>query len=600
MRKIEIFDTTLRDGAQQQGVNFSVADKLKIARMLKGFGIDLIEGGWPGAIPKDTEFFAESDVPLVAFGATCKPEVAPEDDRQVMALLNANTDTVCVVAKSDIRHVELALRTTPEENLRMVRDTVRLIVAQGKQAILDAEHYFDGFAYDCDYALRVVLEAFAAGARCVVLCDTNGGSLPHNVKETVTATWQYLAENGVTLSKDAAGEGDEGASATSLSQGTSRVGMDARPEYASRLRVGARNDGERGSEENGAPEGAPILGIHAHNDTGCAVANSLAAIEAGVAHVQGTVNEYGERTGNANILTVIANLQLKLGIQCVPDLTKAFNLAHNIAEIANINLNQRQPYVGDIAFAHKAGLHASALKVNHDLYQHIEPQLVGNDLKMIISEMAGRSSIELKAGELGFEIGGNAEVLTRLTNRVKALESAGYAFDSADASFELLLREELGIKPRFFKVESWRTISERQGQRGTEAVSEATVKLYADGRRVIVTGEGNGPVNALDAALRGAIEDVYPSIKSFELTDYRVRLLDTSHGTDSVTRVLITCYDRDSNQSWTTTGVGANIVESSWEALTDCYIYGLIRSGATARIETRAEALTQPSTEAGE
>jgi 2-isopropylmalate synthase len=536
MRKIEIYDTTLRDGAQQLGVNFSIGDKLKIAALLQDFGIELIEGGWPGAIPKDTEFFASSTVPLIAFGSTAKPNVVASEDPQLKALVDSGASSVCVVAKSDIRHVEKALRTTPAENLRMVRDSVEYITSRGLRAIVDAEHFFDGYRFDPEYAVEVLKVAFESGAKCVVLCDTNGGSLPHDITEIVRGTWESLENQGIALADTA--------------------------EDLAKNR----------------------LGIHAHNDTGCAVANSIAALQAGISHIQGTVNEYGERTGNANLLTVISNLEIKLGIKTVPDLTKAFNLAHNIAEIANININQRQPYIGDIAFAHKAGLHASAIKVSPDLYQHIDPKLVGNDLKMIISEMAGRSSIELKAGEMGFDIGDNSDVLTRLTERVKELESLGYAFDSADASFELLLREELGLKPKFFSVESWRTISERLGERGTDAVSEGTVKLRADGRRVIMTGEGNGPVNALDAALRAAIEDVYPEIRDFELVDYRVRLLDTSHGTDSVTRVLLTCYNSETNRSWTTIGVGSNIVESSWEALTDCYIYGLIKLNVEAKL----------------
>jgi 2-isopropylmalate synthase len=535
-RKIEIYDTTLRDGAQQQGVNFGIADKLKIAEVLDNFGIDLIEGGWPGAIPKDTQFFADVhqlgiySEKFTAFGATCKPDVKAEDDEQVKALVDSGAGRICVVAKSDIRHVENALRTTVQENLRMTRETVQYIKQVGRIAFVDAEHFFDGYKLDDEgreVALAVVEEAFRAGARCVILCDTNGGCLPNEIFQIVEEVREHLSKQGLDISDSA--------------------------------------DGEH------------YLGIHAHNDTGCAVANTIAAVQAGVAQVQGTVNEFGERTGNANLLTVVANLQIKLGINVVPDLTKAFEVAHDIAEIANVNINQRQPYVGDIAFAHKAGLHASAIKVNPDLYQHIDPKTVGNDLKMVISEMAGRSSIELKADELGFNLKNDPEVLTKLVNQVKDLESEGYAFDGADASFELMLREIVEKKPKFFSVESWRIISERQGPRGTFAQSEATVKLTADGgRRIITTGEGNGPVNALDTALRLAIKDVYPEIQDVELRDYRVRLLDTSSGTDSVTRVLITCYDKLLNQSWSTVGVAGNIVEASWEALTDCYIYGLI------------------------
>ncbi|MDR1861958.1 MAG: citramalate synthase [Candidatus Ancillula sp.] len=535
MRKIDIYDTTLRDGAQQQGVNFSVQDKLQIAELLQGFGVTFIEGGWPGAILKDTSFFQQASATfsekLTAFGATRKPNVRVEDDAQVQALLDSGTKTVCVVAKSDARHISEALRTTVDENLKMTSETVDAIVKSDKVAFVDAEHFFDGFRHSPDVAVEVVAAAFKAGAKCVILCDTNGGSLPSEIGATVAETIRALEQK-----------------------------------YNIKVSDSAEDD-------------AQYLGIHAHNDTGCAVANSIEAVKAGVAHVQGTINEFGERTGNANLLTVIANLQLKLGIDCVPNLEKAYNLAHDVAEIANVNINQRQPYVGDIAFAHKAGLHASAIKVNPDLYQHISPDLVGNDLRMIISEMAGKSSIALKADELGFNLKDTPEVMERLTERVKALEAGGYAFDMADASFELLLREELNLKPKYFNVESWRTISERQGPRGTEALSEATVKLTYNDKRVIATGEGNGPVNALDEALRQAISDFYPQVRNFVLKDYRVRLLDTSSGTDSITRVLITCYNSDTNKSWSTVGVGGNIVESSWEALTDCYIYGLIQLG---------------------
>jgi 2-isopropylmalate synthase len=444
----------------------------------------------------------------------------------------------------------------------MVKDSVEFFTSRGVSVVIDAEHFFDGYDYAPEHPLEVVRTAFQAGARCVVLCDTNGGSVPSRISRIVSSTIEYLEKNTSFRPQS-----------RTLTP-TSSTLSDC-PET-----VFSPNTQDKDSnplKSAGTSETEQILGIHAHNDTGCAVANSIAAVQAGVRQVQGTVNEYGERTGNANILTIVADLELKLGIKCVPDLTQSFALAHNIAEIANINLNARQPYVGDIAFAHKAGLHASAIKVDPHLYQHIDPQLVGNDLKMIISEMAGRSSIELKAGEMGFNLADEPEKLTNLTHLVKEREAQGYTFDSADASFELMLLEQFDKHPEYFKTESWRVFSERQGMRGTEAVSEGTVKLRADGKRIIETGEGNGPVNALDAALRLAIQDVYPEIKQFELTDYRVRLLDTSKGTDSVTRVLLTCYDSARNSSWTTVGVGGNIVEASWEALVDCYIYGLIK-----------------------
>jgi 2-isopropylmalate synthase len=553
-RRIEIYDTSLRDGAQQQGVNFSVADKLKIIDLLSSFGIDCIEGGWPGAIPKDTELFKSSSTPLYAFGSTRKPNITSADDQQLLSLKdaieNAHENTrskrhrgICLVAKTDVLHVELALKTTNEENLRMIEDSVRFFDALDYEydIIVDAEHYFDGFARNKEYAVEAIATAFKAGARCVVLCDTNGGAIPSVVSSVVAQTIQALELNyNITISNSL-----------------------------------------QSSSENEPPR---ILGIHAHNDTGCAVANTLVAVEAGVAHVQGTVNEYGERTGNANLLSVIANLVLKLDCEVSDsgkiELSKLYNLAHNIAEIANININVRQPYVGDIAFAHKAGLHTSALKVNSDLYQHINPKVVGNDLKIIISEMAGRSSVELKANELGFDITARKDVLDALTNKIKDLEQQGYAFDLADASFELLLRGELGILPHFFRLESWRAICERIGSRNSKVDAEAVVKLVAGEKRFVALGEGEGPVNALDNALSDALKDVYPEIEDFELVDYRVRLLDTSKGTDSITRVLITFRNHHNNASWTTIGVGSNIIESSWEALIDCYIFGLISCGS--------------------
>ncbi|MDR2082152.1 MAG: citramalate synthase [Candidatus Ancillula trichonymphae] len=549
-RRIEIYDTSLRDGAQQQGVNFSVVDKLKIVDLSSSFGIGHIEGGWPGAIPKDTELFEQSPVPLYAFGATRKPGISAQDDEQLRGLLLAlksNTHEqhkgVCLVAKTDILHVKLALRTLPDENLQMIEDSVQFFRAAGSDydVVIDAEHYFDGFARDKEYAIEAVATAFKSGARCVVLCDTNGGAIPSVISSVVSQTIQELSSN-----------------------------------YNIEISTSAENPEQK------------ILGIHAHNDTGCAVANTLVAVEAGVAHVQGTVNEYGERTGNANLVSIIANLALKLDCEFTSGekikLGKLYNLAHNIAEIANININARQPYVGDIAFAHKAGLHTSALKVNPDLYQHIDPKVVGNDPRIIISEMAGRSSIELKANELGFDITARKDVLDALTSTVKDLEKRGYAFDLADASFELLLREELGVLSQFFVLESWRTICEKTGSDDSEASADAVVKLIAGGKRFVAVGEGDGPVNALDNALRDALKDVYPEINNFELVDYRVRLLDTGRGTGSVTRVLITCINCEANTSWTTIGVGSNIIESSWEALTDCYIFGLISSGVESNL----------------
>jgi 2-isopropylmalate synthase len=525
-----VYDTTLRDGAQQEGLTLSVQDKLAIARHLDDLGVAYIEGGWPGAIPKDTEFFRRAvgelslrHATLAAFGATRKAGVAAADDPQVRALVDSLAPVVTLVAKSDVRHVEKALRTTPAENLAMIADTVTYLRSEGRRVFLDAEHFFDGYAADAAYALEVVRTAVAAGAEVVALCDTNGGMLPGPIADVVHAVH--------------------------------------------------------------SADGAP-LGIHCHNDTGCAVANSLAAVQAGAVHVQGTLNGYGERTGNADLLAVVANLELKLGRRVLPEgrLTEATRIAHAVSEITNVPPYSRQPYVGVSAFAHKAGLHASAIKVDPDLYQHTDPTTVGNDMRMLVSDMAGRASIELKGRELGYDLSpqssGDRELLTRITDRVKALEAAGYTFEAADASFELLLREEVdGVRPAYFDVESWRVITESRP--GGEAVSEATVKLHAGGRRQVATGEGNGPVNALDQALRKALLPVYPELDKLELIDFKVRILDASHGTDATTRVLI--ETSDAGTSWQTVGVGANIVEASWQALCDGLVSGLLRAGTPRR-----------------
>ncbi len=522
-----VYDTTLRDGAQQEGMNLSVADKLAIAPMLDELGVGFIEGGWPGAVPKDTEFFKRAakeldlrNAELAAFGSTRKAGTRAVDDPQVRALVDSEAPVVALVAKHDLRHAEKALRTTGAENIAMIADTVQFLVREGRRVVVDAEHFFDGYRFDPAYTRAAVLAGFEAGAEVVALCDTNGGMLP---------TWV----------------------ADIVHEIRGAVGPDA------------------------------ILGIHAHNDSGCAVANSLAAVEAGCTHVQGTVNGYGERTGNADLLSIVANLELKYGLNVLrtdgvnpgglPELTR---LAHAIAEITNISPFARQPYVGASAFAHKAGIHASAIKVDPDLYQHTDPSNVGNDMRMLVSDMAGRASIELKGRELGFDLSGRPELLGRVTERVKDAEANGYTYEAADASFELLLVEEIdGHRPQYFSVESWRTIVERAGGRGTPATAEATVKLHAGGERIVSTGEGNGPVNALDHALRQALVRVYPELESFELIDFKVRILDSMHGTDAITRVLIEMTDGQT--AWSTVGVGPNLLEASWEALTDSAIWGL-------------------------
>ncbi|MFL6001627.1 MAG: citramalate synthase [Nocardioides sp.] len=510
----------MRDGAQQEGLNLSVADKLTIARQLDGLGVGYIEGGWPGANPKDTEFFRRAvdeldlrHAKLAAFGSTRRPNVAAADDPMVAALRDSGAQVVTLVAKSHDRHVDLALRTTLEENLAMVRDTVSHLRAEGQQVFLDAEHFFDGYRDNRDYALEVLRTAYEAGAEVIALCDTNGGMLPGWVGDVVD---DVVSTTGVRV------------------------------------------------------------GIHCHNDTGCAVANTLAAVDAGATHVQGTINGYGERTGNADLVSVVANLELKLDRRVLPTglLKDATRIAHAVADVTNFAPASRQPYVGTSAFTHKAGLHASAIKVDPNLYQHLDPVNVGNDMRLLVSDMAGRASIELKGRELGYDLSGDKDLVARVTERVKALEQRGYTFEAADASFELLLAEEVeGGRPSYFDVESWRVITETRP--GDEAVSEATVKLRAGGVRFVVTGEGNGPVNALDQALREAIGQAYPEVAKFELIDYKVRILDQGHGTDAITRVLIETTDGQS--SWVTVGVGHNVIEASWMALVDGVTFGLRR-----------------------
>jgi 2-isopropylmalate synthase len=404
-----------------------------------------------------------------------------------------------------------------DENLAMVRDTVAHLTGEGQRVFLDAEHFFDGYRSNPGYAVEVLRAAAEAGADVAVLCDTNGGWLPDQVADVVNAVRE-----------------------------------------SSRSR----------------------LGIHCHNDAGCAVANSLAAVDAGATHVQGTLNGYGERTGNADLITLVANLELKRRRGVLPEggLRESTRIAHAVSELANVAPYSRQPYVGASAFAHKAGLHASAIRVDPSLYQHEEPESVGNDMRMLVSDMAGRASIELKGRELGFDLAGDNDLLTRVTKRVKEMESRGYTFEAADASFELLLREEVdGARPNLFDVESWRVIVDAQGD--GSAAAEATVKVRAGGERLVAVGEGNGPVNALDHALRTALSHAYPELAKLELIDYRVRIVDAAHGTDAVTRVLIETTDGET--SWETVGVHANLIEASWEALLDSVTYGLLRRGRT-------------------
>ncbi|MGC8470712.1 MAG: citramalate synthase [Acidimicrobiales bacterium] len=518
---VDIFDTTLRDGSQQEGLSLTVDDKLRVAEQLDHLGVAYVEGGWPGANPKDDEFFARartelhlSTATLVAFGSTRRAGVRAQDDQVLGRLVAAGAPVVCIVAKSWDRHVEEALRTTLDEAVSMVGDSVRHLREHGLRVFLDAEHFFDGWRHDRDFALRVLEAAEQAGAEALVLCDTNGGSLPEQVGEAVA-------------------------------------------------------DVRRATSTQ--------LGIHCHNDTGCAVANSLTAVEAGVTQVQGCVNGYGERAGNADLSAVIPNLSLKLGIRTVPAdrLQRLTPVAHHIAELVNIAPSSQQPYVGASVFAHKGGLHASAVARRRDLYEHIDPELVGNGTRVVVSEMAGRATLAMKAAELGLDLDGQA--LGQVLDELKRLEHEGYHFEVADGSLELLLRRAGGWAEDFFEVESFRVITDhRDAAPGEDLTTEATVKVHVGEDRIVATAEGNGPVNALDAALRQAIEPRFPALRRVRLTDYRVRVLDTGKGTGAVTRVLVDTAD--DTRTWTTIGVSENIIEASWQALYDAVVYALVRA----------------------
>ncbi|MDT7639632.1 MAG: 2-isopropylmalate synthase [Pseudonocardiales bacterium] len=529
-----VYDTTLRDGAQREGISYSVADKLAVARHLDALGVGFIEGGWPGALPKDTEFFARAaagelqlrHAALVAFGATRKAGVRTEDDPQVRALLASEARVVTLVAKSDRRHIERALRTDVVENCAMVADTVALLRAEGRRVFLDAEHFFDGFQFDPDTALRVLDAAMTAGADVAVLCGTNGGMLPLRLAEIV-------------------GEVAD--------------------------RTGFR------------------LGIHCQDDTGCAVANSVAAVQTGASHVQCTANGYGERAGNADLFAVVGNLVTKLDMPVLPDgaFAELTRTSHALAEIANIAPDTHQAYVGASAFAHKAGLHASAIKVDPELYNHMDPTVVGNGQRVLVTEMAGRASVELKGIEFGLDLAGHPAAVSSVVATVKEREANGWSFEAAEASLELLMRsamdpESAPVPP--FTLESYRVIVERRAD--GEVIAEATVKMVVDGRRVIATEEGNGPVNALDAALRAALSPSCPWLDGVELSDYKVRILNprrgSGHGTDAVTRVLVesTEHGGDRAGSWTTVGVHGNVVEASWLALVDALTFASMRQRA--------------------
>jgi 2-isopropylmalate synthase len=518
---VDIYDTTLRDGSQQEGLSLTVDDKLRVASQLDHLGVAYIEGGWPGANPKDDEFFARAPseltlgtATLVAFGSTRRPRSDAGSDDTLAHLVKANTAAVCIVAKSWDRHVVEALRTDLDEAVAMAYDSVEFLRNAGLRVFFDAEHFFDGYRRNPGFSLRVLRAAEEAGAETLVLCDTNGSTLPDDVE---------------------------------------RVLSEVRPHVSAQL------------------------GVHFHNDGGCAVANTLTGVRHGATQVQGCVNGYGERAGNADLCAAIPNLSLKMGVRTIDAdrLERLAPVAHHIAELANIAPNPQQPYVGQSAFAHKAGLHTSAIARSRDLYEHITPDLVGNGTRFVVSELAGRSTLALKATELGLDLGSAS--LAGIVERLKELEYQGYHFEVADGSLELLMRKATGWEQSFFALESFRVITE-QRENGA-FVTEATIKVRCDDgegveRRIIATAEGNGPVNALDQALRQAIGQAHPGLAHLHLTDYKVRVLDTDRGTGAVTRVLIDSTDGD--RTWSTIGVSHNIIEASWQALSDSIVFGLL------------------------
>ena len=528
---VQLYDTTLRDGAQQEGISFSVEDKLKITAKLDELGIDFIEGGWPGANPKDTEFFTKAQelslthATLVAFASTSRSGCKAEEDANLQALLQAKTRVVTIVGKAWDKQVTQVLETTLEDNLSIITDSISYLKSKGLRVFFDVEHFFDGYRTNPEYSLDVVTSAAKAGAECVVLCDTNGGSLPQQIAEAVKAVRDCFASLAMT---------------------------------------------------------SVPLGIHAHNDAELAVANSLNAVQAGVVQVQGTINGYGERCGNANLCSIIPGLELKLGIDCIANeqLAKLTEVSRYVAELANLAPASHLPYVGASAFTHKAGLHVSGLMKWEESYQHINPELVGNHPEVVISELSGKGNIVYKAKELGVALPPKGKEARQILEQIKLLESRGFQYDSAEASFELLLRRsQPDYRPPFELVDFMVVVEKRRRLPSSgnqeELLSEATIKVKVDDRIVHTAAEGDGPVNALDQALRKALIQFYPDLTAVTLTDYKVRILEETAGTASQVRVLI--ESSDSKEHWRTVGSSTNIIEASWLALADSIEYWLIK-----------------------
>lgn len=537
--QIMLYDTTLRDGTQREGMSLSAEDKVKIARALDEFGFQYIEGGWPGSNPKDAEFFRKiREVPLkqakiTAFGSTRHAKNTCENDPNVQALVQAETPVVTLVGKSSTLHVERVLEVSLDENLAMIGDTVAYFKRLGKEVTYDAEHFFDGYKLDPEYTLATIAAAARAGADCITLCDTNGGSLPEEVAQVVRHARVVIGDV---------------------------VGAQQAPLSVSR-------DGSRGAFA------APFLGIHTHNDGGLAVANALAAVQAGCVQVQGTINGYGERCGNMDLVPAIANLQLKLGYDCVPaeKLRHLAELSNFVAAVANLNPDTHAPYVGRSAFAHKGGIHVAAIAKVASSYQHIEPELVGNELRVVVSELAGRGNVKMRAESLGLQLNGNERAVLQ---KIKTLESQGFQFEGAEGSFEMLVRRESeGYVPPF-ELLDFTVIVEKRGENGV--ASQAIVKLKVNGEVMHTAGEGFGPVNAMDGAIRKALLPHYPELADVHLVDYKVRIVDEHLGTAARPRVMIETACGE--QRWTTVGCSENIIEASWQALWDSLELPLARA----------------------
>ncbi|MGQ9849789.1 MAG: citramalate synthase [Aggregatilineaceae bacterium] len=515
MDTVVVYDTTLRDGTQGENVALSVDDKLRITQLLDELGVAYIEGGWPGSNPKDAEYFRRvREVPLqharvAAFGMTCRVGSDPAQDSNILALIEAGTPAVTVVGKTSLLHVREVLRTTPEENLRIIRESLAFLKQHGREVIYDAEHFFDGYKLDANYALQTLQAALDGGAEVLVLCDTNGGSTPWEIEQMTHVVAERFP--GVTL------------------------------------------------------------GIHCHNDGELAVANTLAAVRCGATHVQGTINGYGERCGNANLCSVIPDLELKLGKQCLPpgNLVHLTHVARTVAEIANMAPNHQAPYVGKSAFAHKGGMHVAAIRRNIDSYQHIDPALVGNKTRVLVSDLSGRGNMLSKAEEYGLKL--TPEEAQKLVARIKELEHRGFVFEGADASIMMLIRRQRPDYVPPFELIDFMAVVEHRAGRGMFA--EATIKLRVGGEEIHTVASGNGPVDALDRAMRKALTPVYPALAEFKLADYKVRILDGQNGTAAMTRVLIDT--QNGHQRWSTVGASTNIIEASWFALADSVEYGL-------------------------